>query len=88
MDNFLKIYTEETVDNFVIFRTKSGTEPVMIDKFFKSHTIEDLMEWLDLFPPPSIYEIWERWINIRESRLKRKLTWTTKELQALNKPLN
>jgi hypothetical protein len=88
MDNFLVMYTKDTVDNFVNFRLKSGTEPLMVDKFFKSHTIEQLTEWLDLFPPPSIYEIWDRWIKLRQNGLKRQLTWTTEEIQALKKPLN
>ena len=63
MENFLTIYQDEYIINF-FNQISTYQSKERIDAFCKYHTPELLKKWLNLFPPPSIWEIWNRWNNI------------------------
>jgi hypothetical protein len=60
-----KFYGNEIVDAFLktIIHTQTKAR---IEVFLKYHTEELLTSWISLFPPPSIYEIWIRWVDLPE----------------------
>ena len=64
MENFLSLYQDEHVITFFNQMGKSQPKERM-DDFCKYHTLDLLKRWLNLFPPPSIWEIWNRWNKIK-----------------------
>ena len=60
MDTLKKIYYSEAVDDF--FRQMGNNQPKeKMDNFIKYHNEEVLLKFMQLFPPPSIWELWNRW---------------------------
>jgi hypothetical protein len=54
---FGKFYNEQTLTCFSYCKSEKA-----LDDFAFSHTEEQLNSWCSLFPPPSIYEIYERYL--------------------------
>jgi hypothetical protein len=64
MKTFLAVYRPEVVKSFFGWLDTIVLEQKTIDDFCKYHTEEKLKSWLNIFPPPSLCEIWERWNNL------------------------
>jgi hypothetical protein len=56
---YIKSFVDPFIDDLV---KKYGQERV--DNFINYHTDEMLNEWMGMFPPPHLYEIWDRWVKV------------------------
>ena len=63
MDTFKQFYRTDVVEKFVDGMTKYHGKS-HVNKFLNYHTVQIMENWMSLFPPPDMYEIWNRWINI------------------------
>ena len=66
MDELYKLYGEDQVEIFFDWARRYQTK-ARIDIFIKYHTKEVLDEFMTLFPPPSLLEIWNRWVNLKQN---------------------
>jgi hypothetical protein len=57
---FGKIFNDQTLAEF-----SNGKSQATLDDFAFAHTENQLNSWLSLFPPPSIYEIYSRYLSKR-----------------------
>ena len=60
---FSQIYTQDVVDRFFEFLYKKASKE-RIDMFIKYHTIDVLNNFMGLWPPPYITEVWDRWTRL------------------------
>jgi len=61
MDTFMKYYQAGTVLTFFSGMQRYLSKETM-DSFANYHTEEVLNDLVVMFPPPSIYELWNRWL--------------------------
>ena len=57
---FIKIYNIDSVNIFFNQMKFTQSEETML-KFCEYHTHDILINFMGLFPPPSIWELWNRW---------------------------
>ena len=60
MDNFMIYYNDKHVTIFFKQMNNMQTKENM-DAFASYHTIEILDNLMELFPPPNIWDLWNRW---------------------------
>jgi hypothetical protein len=61
MKSFLAVYERKHTESFFKWLDSIVLHQETIDNFCEYHTEEKLKSWLDIFPPPSLCESWERW---------------------------
>ena len=67
MEFFYKYFTKESVERFIT-EVVNNTEPIVIDRFIKYHNQHTLKVFTSLFPPASIFELWDRWCMLPERK--------------------
>jgi hypothetical protein len=60
---FEKYYQKDFVDPFFEELARKHTQET-IGNFVKYHTDEMFVQWMGMFPPPYLYEIWDRWVKL------------------------
>jgi len=60
---FEKIYRKDIVSKFFEYIDTIASNN-NIAMFKKYHTQNVLNDFMGLWPPPSMYELWDRWINL------------------------
>ena len=66
-------YAIDTIENVNTFynQIKNNSSAHYLDKFINYHTPELIQDWLNLFPPPDIWQIWNRWNSLPSSEQER-----------------
>ena len=60
---FYNFYLKSFVDPFIEGLVKTYGQN-RVNNFINYHTDEMLNQWMGMFPPPYLYEIWDRWVKL------------------------